>query len=276
MTDRLSALLADLVTDTPPSARSLTDMIDKGRRIRRRRRRMAVAAVGVTAAAGMAVLTTVVGMGLGISGDPHSPATAGASSAPAGPSPTVTVVATAPSGEAGATTRSPGPPPGSGAASIPAGPRERLGDPGFEATPPGWAVFGPSTVLTAVPAGRSGRQALKITSTGQPPVIAGATNNPVRVITSAGTVYQAICWVRSDSVIKAFIQVQEYSQTWRRAGDPQPSTHVELVDPARWYKLSVTYTAAHDGNLLPLSVLSDDLHAAGPSLVVDDCSLTSP
>jgi hypothetical protein len=148
-------------------------------------------------------------------------------------------------------------------------------DPGFEATPPSWTTFGPKTVLTPVTMPRSGSRSMQITSTASGTVSTGATTQPVQVTTTAGKSYTATCWVRSATVVGAYVQVQEYTQTWQRVADPVASAKVTLDDPTRWVAVSVTYTATGSGNLLPLTVFSNSLRVNGGALLVDDCSVTS-
>lgn len=60
----------------------------------------------------------------------------------------------------------------------------------------------------------------------------------------------------------------------QRAGDAAKSEQAWLIDPQRWYQVSVTYTAKLTGKILPLVVFSSWLRAGYSSLIVDDCSLT--
>lgn len=153
-------------------------------------------------------------------------------------------------------------------------PTNRLTDPGFEANPPVWGTFGPATVLTPVSTARTGAQALRISTTGTPPVTAGATSPSPQLRTVAGRTYSAACWVRSDSPITARVRVQEYTPDWQSVTGPTQSDGVTLSDPATWYRVTLTYTATTSDNLLPLTVFSNNLTPGGPTLVVDDCTLT--
>jgi hypothetical protein len=144
----------------------------------------------------------------------------------------------------------------------------------MEASTLGWNGFGHGPVLTRVTQAHSGGHAVRITSTDAYPITAGATSNPVQVTTVAGNRYTASCWFRSDTRIEAGLQVQEYTAAWARAGTAAKAPQVWLADPARWYRLEVTYTATATGNLLPLSVYSPELGSpTGSALFVDDCSL---
>jgi hypothetical protein len=149
----------------------------------------------------------------------------------------------------------------------------QLPDPGFEGVPQGWAVFGPATVHTPTDVVHGGAQALRITTTSAAPVVAGATNRPVLVITTAGTTYTASCWVRATKFLAVYLQIQEYTLNWQRAGDPAQSTRLEITDATRWYQISITYTAQQNGNQLPLTVFGSDMVAGGAALIADDCAL---
>ncbi|MEQ4301028.1 hypothetical protein ABNF97_06490 [Plantactinospora sp. B6F1] len=56
--------------------------------------------------------------------------------------------------------------------------------------------------------------------------------------------------------------------------DGAPGTESEPRDPDTWYRVTLTHTVTTDDNLLPLSVLSHNLTPGGPTLLVDDCTLT--
>ncbi|MGX7669757.1 right-handed parallel beta-helix repeat-containing protein [Plantactinospora sp. DSM 117369] len=154
-------------------------------------------------------------------------------------------------------------------------PTNHLTDPGFEASPPVWGTFGPATVLTPVGTARSGARALQIGTTGTPPVTAGATSPNPQTRTVAGRTYSASCWVRSASPVTARVRVQEYTPDWQSVTGPTESAGVALGDPNTWYQVALTHTATTSDNLLPLSVLSHNLTPGGPTLLVDDCTLTS-
>jgi eukaryotic-like serine/threonine-protein kinase len=209
----------------------------------------------------------------GPSGSPSSapltsPSVAGpvsARPAPAGPAPTTrTPVRTPPSAAARATT-APAPP-------APAA-KNLLPDPGVEASPPGWVKFG-TGILTQVTTHHSGAHALQVTTDATGATSAGATNRPVQAITGAGRRYRASCWVRASGSVNAYVQLQEYTKDWVRAGDAAAGK-VALTVPDRWYQVSVSYTAAKSGNQLPLSVYSNGLRAGGVALLVDDCVLVA-
>ena len=153
-------------------------------------------------------------------------------------------------------------------------PTNHLTDPGFEANPPVWNTFGPATVLTPVSTARTGARALQISTTGTPPVTAGATSPSPQLRTVAGRTYSASCWVRSASPITARIRVQEYTPTWQSVTGPIDSAGVTLSDPNTWYQITLTHTATTSDNLLPLIVYSHHLTPGGPTLLVDDCTLT--
>jgi hypothetical protein len=271
MTRRLSELFQELVADEPPMRLSVPDVVDRGRRRRSRRRWVATAV--------LAALLPVPVAGLGVAGAltaghpmPPGPALPSHAVTPTESVPSPAQATPEPTGKA---TPGPSRPPAAPDPPAPSAVNE-LADPGFEATPPGWAVFGRAgaTVLTPTRAARSGAQALVITTTlATQASSAGATSNPVRTITRAGATYTASCWVRAPSKVDAILQVQEYTTTWERAGDPMKSTQLFLTDPQRWYQLSLTYRAKQSGNLLPLTVFSSWLSAGNGSLVVDDCAL---
>ena len=149
-----------------------------------------------------------------------------------------------------------------------------LADPGFEAPTMGWVVFGPSTTLARSTTARTGGSALKVTSSATGTVVAGATDHPVRATTVAGRRYTATCWARSSRTVSVRVQLQEYTQGWKRVTDPTASDKVVLSDPGRWYQVTVGYTPTNTGNLLPLTVFSTSLAPGGAELLVDDCSLT--
>jgi poly(beta-D-mannuronate) C5 epimerase len=151
---------------------------------------------------------------------------------------------------------------------------EYLVNPGFEATGR-WAAFGAGVPAAVSAPVRTGAGALSVTTTQTGPVVAGATDQPTGVTSTAGgRTYTAACWVRSSGPIGVFVKVQEYTPDWVRVSDPIRSSKVTLYDPSEWYPVSVTYTAGASGNLLPLTVYSADLTSSGPALLVDDCTLT--
>jgi hypothetical protein len=193
------------------------------------------------------------------------------------PPPSVQPQPGTPSGGTGQVPPTGGPPssPRSSAPSSASGPgaAEGLADPGFEADPVSWDVFGPATTVTAVTTVHSGQRAVRIVRTAAEPNVAGVTSRPVRVTTEAGARYTASCWVRVTGRIDAYVQVQEYTTGWVRDADPVRSPRVTLADSAQWYQISVTYTAAKSGNLLPLSVFGSGMTTGGPALLADDCSL---
>jgi len=248
MTDRLRDVFADLLDDEPPMRLAVPVVMAAGRRRLGRRRRVVVGtAIGALVAFGAAGTALAVRTeqppvvaDRNVTDASVLPAASGSSTAPASRGPTATT----------------------------------LPDPGFEHSPPGWATFGPETVLTPVGTARSGRRALRITTTVTRPEVAGATNRPVLVKTVVGARYTATCWARSSSPIDAYVKLQEYTADWQRAGDPAASAPVRLADPARWYQVTVTYTAARTGSQLPLTVYTDDLRGGAGALLVDDCSLT--
>ena len=266
MSRDLRGLLEQMLEDEPPLELTVDDIVAAGdREVAGRRRRvglslaaalllvvgLAIAAVDVTSGGGEGSVSVTAPPA---ASDPDGPPVSVTTTQPPAPSTTAT------------TTQPP-------VSTTPAD--EELPDPGFEADPLGWSTFGPATVLTPVPDARTGKQALEIATTSSTQVVAGATNRPVLVNTVAGRRYEATCWVRSAAPIDAVVQLQEYTKDWDRAGDPAPSPAVTLADPARWYELTVTYTAQQSDNQLPLSVFSPDLAPSGPTLLVDDCSLKS-
>jgi hypothetical protein len=289
--ERLSHLMHALVDEEPALLIRVDDIVAQGRRDSRRRRRTVVAAV--SSAVGVATLAVAVPL-LGLAGSSDDRTVPGQNVGPpvasATPRPPTTASTPTPSAQRttattspGATasgTRTPGTVPASASATGPGptatgGATEWLADPGMEAPTLGWNGFGHSPVLTRTAPGRSGGHALLVTSTDADPITAGATSNPVRVTTVAGHAYTASCWVRSDTKIEAGVQVQEYTTGWVRAGSAAKSPLIWLTDPASWYRIEVTYTAAVSGNLLPLTVLSPELGTPQNSaLVIDDCSLT--
>lgn len=291
MTKPLRDVFGDLLGDEPPLELGVDQIVDQGRRRRARRR-------SITTASLAAALVSAVSLGAGYAisrpaGQAPDSATASdatptvalsrSSSPTSTPPPTTSRVPThVPSRQptpgvsdrpsststTGAVTSRPPTRP-------PLAPRNQLVDPGFEATPLNWDVFGPATRLAPTDAAHGGQQAVRITTTSTSPVIAGTTSRPVLVRTAAGTKYTASCWVRSATSLAAYLQVQEYTQDWKRAADPAKSPRQLLTDPLRWYRVAVTYTAAYSGNKLPLTAFGSDMTAGGPALEVDDCSLTS-
>jgi hypothetical protein len=268
MTRDLRGLFEQMLEDEPPLELTVDDIVSAGAREVAGRRRL----VGLSLAA---VLLLVVGLAAAVevtSGGGEGSVSVTAPPAASGPDePPVSVTTTQPpatstTSTTGRTTTMSSPPAGVAA-------EEELPDPGFEADPLGWSTFGPATVLTPVPDARTGKQALEIATTSATQLVAGATNRPVLVETVAGRRYEASCWVRSAAPIDAVVQLQEYTKDWERAGDPAPSPTVTLIDPTRWYQLTVTYTAQNSGNQLPLSIFSPDLAPTTPTLLVDDCSL---
>jgi hypothetical protein len=272
VTEILRDAFDELAGDEPPMRLSVSDIVVHGRR-RKARRRIAT----------IAVLTAMVpALGTGLvyaTSDPTAAPSVGAVVVPDGSasgsagSRTGTSRSNAP-GSAPTTATSQSPP-----ASIPptsASPEvsNRLPDPGFEAKPLDWSLFGPATVHTPIDVTHGGAQALRITTTSTERVVAGATNRPVLVRTTTGTRYAASCWVRATGSLAAYVQVQEYTSAWVRVSDPAKSERVMLNDPQRWYQIAVKYTAANTGNQLPLTVFASDMTAGGPALLVDDCSLT--
>ncbi|GAA3892881.1 hypothetical protein GCM10022243_67300 [Saccharothrix violaceirubra] len=149
-----------------------------------------------------------------------------------------------------------------------------LPDPGAEAYPPNWTAFG-SGVVGQDDIRRTGSKSLRVTTTATGANSAGATTRSDSSRTAEGTTYRAECWVRSSGRIGVFLQVQEYTPDWQRVGEPVPSAKTALDDPGRWFPVSVTYTATRGGNLLPITVFSNNLRAGGDALLVDDCSLTT-
>jgi hypothetical protein len=291
--DRLSDLMHALVKDEPPLRTQVDDIVLAGRRSRRRRQWT----IAATASLAVAAVTAVVLVVPSVRGGDRSmvriattpgPTDARPTGSATGPFPSASATATSPStrpatpwpsgsGSTGPSAGA-GAPAASGTGTAPVQPPAAgngLTDPGFEAAKLGWSTFGHGPVLTRVSGGRSGSYALQITSTDPYPATAGGTSNPVQVTTTAGRVYTARCWVRSDTKIEAAVQVQEYTTSWVRAGNAGRSPLIWLTDPGRWYELSVTYTAAQDANLLPLTVFSPELGVPnGTALIVDDCSLS--
>jgi Carbohydrate binding domain len=291
--ERLSDLMHALVQDEPALRTQVDDIVLAGRRGRRRRRWTIAATASLAVAAVIAVVLVVPSAGGGDRSmvriaTPPGPTDARPTGSATGPFPSVSGSATSPATHPAtplpSRSGSTGPSPGAGtpaASSSGTAPAQApaagngLADPGFEAAKLGWSVFGHGPVLTRVTGARSGSYALQITSTDPYPATAGGTSNPVQVTTTAGTGYTATCWVRSDTKIEAAVQVQEYTTSWVRAGNAAKSPLIWLTDPGRWYELSVTYTAAQDANLLPLTVFSPELGAPnGTALIVDDCSLS--
>lgn len=288
MTRELREVFDDLLDDEPPLHLDVADVVRSGRRLRRRRRLLACGAV-----AGAVPLLAAVSLGVAsLTGRAETefsgpvPPTAGVSEAAPSPSsgPTREPSRGSSIGQGVQSTGDdPAAPPSSpsvpddrprGPSRAPSSPPVNLlADPGFEGDPPGWRTFGPATTLVVDDRARSGDQALRITTTVTGPATTGATADPTLVRTVAGATYTASCWVRSDLEIKAYVQLQEYTTDWERAGDAAPSPAVVLSDPDRWYLASVTYTATTDGNLLPLSVFSHNLRDGHGMLLVDDCTL---
>jgi hypothetical protein len=232
---------------------------ERERRVRRRRTAVVVAAV----AAVVPLLSLRIAYAIPNGAEPP-PGVAGTTSTR--PSTSESPPPTTPS-QTGST------PGGQGASRATQAPTNRLPDPGFEAVPLNWGLFGPATVHAPTNVARGGAQALRITTIATSPVVAGATNRPVLVITAAGTTYTASCWVRATAFLAVYLQVQEYTTSWQRDGDPAQSQRLEINDPARWYQITVTYTAKHTGNQLPLTVFGSDMVAGGAALIADDCSL---
>jgi len=292
MTRELREAFSDLLDEEPPLHIDVADLVRSGRRLRTRRRLIVSGVV-----AGTVPLLAAVSLGLvsltGSSGSTNEtefsgpvPPTTAPSQAVASPSTEPTRAASRapsigqgiadPDGESTAPASSHDEPtdqprPSPRAPSSP--PVNLLADPGFEGDPPGWRTFGPATTLAVDDRARSGEQALRITTSLTGTGTSGATADPTLVRTVAGATYTGSCWVRSDVELKAHVQLQEYTTDWKRAGDAAPSPAVELSDPDRWYLVSVTYTAAADGNLLPFSVFSHQLRDGYGALIVDDCTL---
>ena len=302
MTPRLRDAFDRMLVDEPPLELTVDAIVAGGERRAARVRRV----VGLSTAAAVllvvgiaAVVTRAATSGDGdgrvsvtAPADSDAPVDEVPSSAPTSGAPTTTPVTTAPDPEPGSdgglgtgpdqgpgTTAGPGstvvdPPAG---AAVTSG--ELLGDPGFEAAPPGWSDFGAAPVLTPVTGARTGAHALHVAGAASGEVVAGATNRPATVLTEAGRRYRASCWARADGAAGAGVgvrvQVQEYTTGWERVTDPAPSAEVVLAEPGRWYPVTVTYTAQGSGRLLPLSVFSNDVDAGGPGFVVDDCSLVT-
>jgi len=261
MTGLLRDTFDELAGDEPPMRLAVADLISRGRRRTALRR-------GIAAASAAAAVVSVLGLGamLGL----HRPA----DRPPAG---TVVpaVSQAAPSGQPadGPATR----PPATPTEEVP--PRNELADPGFEADPVSWAPFGPATVLAADTVAHGGTRAGRIATTAGTPVVAGVTSRPVLVVTTAGTRYEASCWVRASAAaaggkLPAYLQVQEYTPDWQRLADPMKSPRLELTDAERWHRIAVGYTATRNGSQLPLTVFGADMTATGPALLVDDCRLT--
>lgn len=276
MTKILRDTFGDLVDDEPPMRLDVAHVVAAGRRLRKRRRWTATAVAA-------AVLVPLLGVGVATA--LQRPDARGTGAVTDGPAPAPSPVRT-PTGSAAAG-QPPSPAPhASAAASAPAGPSasgaspaasgggtEGLVDPGFEADPVSWDVFGPATTLTAGQIVHSGQRAVRIATTAAERGVAGATSRPVRVTTEAGARYTASCWVRATGPLDAYVQVQEYTTGWARDADPVRSARFTLTDPAAWYRIEVTYTAARSGNLLPLTVFGSDMTAGGAALLADDCSL---
>jgi hypothetical protein len=281
--ERLSHALRDLAEAEPALGTSVDDLVARGRRARRTRRTAAVALAAAAVALLAVVLPSIgrsnlLGNGPAVSPTLSAPVPVPTSSTASSPalsrSPTSPADSTTTASAATTSTAtSPSAATSSGGTASDA--NGLLSDPGIEAPQLGWNGFGHGPVLGRTVRSRSGSHALQITSTDAGPVTAGATANPVRVITVAGTRYSASCWVRSDTRIEAGLQLQEYTTSWVRAGTPAKAPQIWLTDPATWYQVRVTYTAAADGHLLPLTVYSPELGASsGAALIVDDCSLT--
>jgi hypothetical protein len=274
MTRVLRDAFGDLVGDEPPMRLEVAHIVVAGRRRRTRRRWMVSAAVA-------AVLVPVLGMGVAVA--VRQPVERGVGVI--ADRPTTTSPSVGPPGPSAGTGRPPstnGPtvssPPAVPSASGTSGPAsgdgaEGLVDPGFEADPVSWDVFGPATTLAGARTVHGGQRAARIATTAPERSVAGATSRPVRVSTEAGARYTASCWVRATGTLDAYVQVQEYTTAWVRDGEPVKSARFTLTDPAVWYRISVAYTAARAGNLLPLTVFGSDMTAAGPVLLADDCSL---
>ena len=272
MTGLLRDAFGELVDDEPPMRLAVADLVVRGRRRKARRRWIATASVA-------AVVVSVVGLGSAYGAQRPSERGQGIADAPVPPqaSPDVSIG----TGPAPATTTRPtGTPPPSGTATSPgrsptaAPPQNDLADPGFENDPVSWAVFGPATVLAPDPLAHGGARSVRITTTSTAAETAGVTSRPVLVTTTAGTTYTASCWVRATGRLLVYVQLQEYTKGWVRVADPAKSPRLDTADPGTWYRLTVTYTATQTGNQLPLSVFGVAMTATGPTLYVDDCTLT--
>lgn len=285
MTERLRELFDDVVADEPAPTVTVDELVRAGRGEVRRRQRRRQVVLGAAAAIVLVIAGLVVrGMGGGdqelITQSGPRPTTSQPTTTDRPPEGETTTSTTAtPQTTASSTTATTTAPATSSPPSTSSPPaQELLTDPGFEASPPDWSVFGSSTELRPVTdAPRTRRQALAVvtTATGPDRVVAGATNTSLVLRTVPGARYTATCWARSDEPIRARVQLQEYTVDWQRAGDPTPSAPVTLTDPTRWYQVSVTHTATGTGNQLPLSVFTTDLFAPNPPLVIDDCHLTA-
>lgn len=274
MTKVLRDAFGDLVGDEPPMRLDVAHIVVAGRRRRTRRRWTVSAAVA-------AVLVPV--LGVGVAAAVRQPVQRGVGVVAERPVTTASSVgapeASAGTGRPPSTEGTPGSSPPSApstpgtSGSAPGSGSEGLVDPGFEADPVSWDVFGPATTLASVRTVHGGQRAVRIATTGSQRSVAGATSRPVRVSTEAGARYTASCWVRATGPLDAYVQVQEYTTAWVRDAEPVKSTRFTLTDPAVWYRISVTYTAVRTGNLLPLTVFGSDMTAAGAVLLADDCSL---
>lgn len=276
MTEFLRDTFGELVRDEPPMRLDVPGVLAHGRRRRARRRWLLSGAVAVSVAAALVPVLALAHLTA-----PRDPGvTAGRTTLPASATPSLPP--SAPPGSSSASSAAPpvSPPvtppvsssaPVSGAPGV--GGTEGLADPGFEAEPVSWDRFGPATTLTATATVHGGARAVRIVTTATARSVAGATSRPVRVTTEAGARYTASCWVRATGPLDAYVQVQEYTTGWVRDADPVKSARVTLTDPGAWRRLTVTYTAARSGNLLPLTVFGADMTAGGAALLADDCSL---
>jgi hypothetical protein len=290
VTERLRELFEDLLVDEPEPNFTIDEVVQDGYEEQHKWQRRRPMLVGVAAAV-VFLLAGIVARSWNGDEDlvtrsggwstTSSPTTAErpASSTTAAPStttPSTTATSATTTSATSATTAS-DPPAGGGGGGGGGGGEELLPDPGFEASPPGWDDFGPSTVLAVSSAARNGRHALAVTTRAGGPerVVTGTTNDPVEVTTTSGVRYTGTCWVRSAQAIEVRVQLQEYTADWVRSGDPTPSNPVALSDPGRWYQVGVTHTGSGDGHLLPLTVFTDDVFSGDAPLLVDDCSLTA-
>jgi hypothetical protein len=268
MTGHLSRAFEDLISEEPPLRLTVTDVVKRGQKRQQTRRRWLLAAL-------VAVLLPVPAAGLGFASAmtnrpthlPQPDVSSGVAAPTKSAAPQATHT-TAPRGSAQ--------PPSSPAA---ANPVNQLDDPSFEVVPTAWTKFKPATtVLTSTNIARTGAHAVEITTTSTTNAVGGVISNPSRLVTTAGTTYNASCWVRAPVKVDATLQVQEYTKmpdkSLQRAGDPAKSDQAWLIDPQRWYQISVTYTAQQTGKILPLVVFSSWLRAGYSSLVIDDCSMT--